>query len=121
MNRKILASVLVLAAVSIAAAQSTTGAANVELGKSLAQFFGSSAIAAAIGLGLAAGGAGIGMGLAVASFLQGMTRQPELAGKLLPNLMIGLAFIEAQVLYVLFIAILLIFANPFTAQISKLF
>ncbi len=120
MNRKILASMLVLAAVGFAAAQGVDPV-KVELGKTLASFFGSSAIAAAIGLGLAAGGAGIGMGLAVASFLQGMTRQPELTNKLLPNLMIGLAFIEAQVLYVLFIAILLIFANPFTAQISKLF
>ncbi len=122
MNRKILASMLVLVAVGVAmAAEGAVTGGNVELGKALASFFGSSVVAAGVGLGIAAAGCGIGMGLTVASTLQGIARQPELTGKLQLNMMIGLAFIESQILYVLFIAILLIFANPFTKQISALF
>ena len=121
MNRKILASMLVLVAVGAAMAAEGAVTGNVELGKALASFFGSSAIAAGVGLGIAAAGCGIGMGLTVASTLQGIARQPELTGKLQLNMMIGLAFIESQILYVLFIAILLIFANPFTKTIIEKF
>jgi len=123
MNRKILATMLVFIAVGAAMATeaAVAGGNNVELGKALAGFFGSSVIAAGIGLGFAAAGCGIGMGLCIASTLQGIARQPELTSKLQLNMMIGLAFIESQILYVLFIAILLIFANPFTTQIKSLF
>jgi F-type H+-transporting ATPase subunit c len=80
-----------------------------------AQFFGNSLLAAGIGVGIAAGGCGIGMGLVIASALQGIARQPELQSKLQQNMLIGFALIEAQVLYALFLAILFLFANPFSA------
>ena len=77
-------------------------------------FFSSTVLAAGLGLGIAAGLCGLAMGLLIASALQGMARQPELLPKLQLNMLIGFALIEAQVLYVLFIAIILLFANPFT-------
>jgi F-type H+-transporting ATPase subunit c len=83
----------------------------------VAQFFGSTAIAAGIGVGIAAGGGGLGMGLVIASALQGMARQPELTSKLQMQMLLGFALIEAQVLYMLFIAIILLFANPFKGYV----
>lgn len=81
----------------------------------VAQFLGNSAIAAGVGVGIAAGGGGIGMGLVIAAALQGMARQPELTSKLQMQMLLGFALIEAQVLYMLFIAIILLYANPFKA------
>jgi F-type H+-transporting ATPase subunit c len=45
--------------------------------------------------------------------LDGIARQPEAGGQLQLSMIIGLAFIESLVLYVLFISIILLFANPF--------
>jgi F-type H+-transporting ATPase subunit c len=80
---------------------------------STAVFFASSAGIAIFSVGLAAAGCGIALGLVVTAALQGIARQPELTAKLQLNMMIGLAFIESLVLYVLFLAIILLFANPF--------
>ncbi len=57
-------------------------------------------IAYPLGLGLAAFGGAIGLGMAVSSALSSMARQPEMAGKLLINMIIGAAFIESCVIYV---------------------
>lgn len=54
-----------------------------------------------VGIGLGALGCGIGLGRAVGSALEAMARQPEIAGKLLVNMVIGAAFIEALTIYVL--------------------
>jgi F-type H+-transporting ATPase subunit c len=77
-------------------------------------FFSISSAAAILGVALAATGCGIGMSFCITSALQGIARQPEITSKLQMNMMIGLAFIESLVLYTLFIAIILLFANPFT-------
>ncbi|MGI8906358.1 MAG: ATP synthase F0 subunit C [Candidatus Sumerlaeaceae bacterium] len=66
-----------------------------------------------IGVGLAALGAGIGLGTAVGSGLEAMGRQPEMAGKLLINMIIGAAFIEAMAIYALI--------TPFVAHLAKVF
>jgi F-type H+-transporting ATPase subunit c len=68
---------------------------------------------AAIGLGLAAFGGGIGQGIAVSKSAEGIARQPEAAGKINSLTIIGLAFIESLVIYVLVISLILLFANPF--------
>jgi len=91
--------------VANAASEAASGAVNL---------FAGTVIGAGLGVGLAAGGCGCGMGILIASYLQGMARQPELAGKLQMNMFVGFALIEAQVLYALFIAIILLFANPFS-------
>ena len=79
-----------------------------------ADFFGKSEVAAVFALGLAAAGGAIGQAIAISKALEGIARQPEAGGQLQLNMIIGLAFIESLVLYVLFVSIVLLFANPFT-------
>lgn len=55
----------------------------------------------------------ISQGLAVASAMNGISRQPEAAGALGTNLIIGLAFMESLTIYALVVALLLLFANPY--------
>lgn len=66
------------------------------------------ALAAALAIGLSTLGPGIGQGIAAAKALEGMSRQPEAAGMLRTNMILGLAFMEALTIYGLLIAILLI-------------
>ena len=50
---------------------------------------------AAIGYGLAAIGPAIGVGIVVGKTIEGVARQPELAGRLQVLMWIGIAFTEA--------------------------
>jgi F-type H+-transporting ATPase subunit c len=72
-----------------------------------------SALAAGVGVGLAALGGGIGQGIAVNGTVLGTARNPEVGGKLMTLLLIGLALIESLVIYALVIALILLYANPF--------
>ena len=47
-------------------------------------------------------------------------RQPNAAGRIQLALIIGLALIESLAIYVLFIVLLLLFANPFSARVIEL-
>jgi F-type H+-transporting ATPase subunit c len=60
-----------------------------------------------IGIGLAALGGAIGIGILMAKAFESMARQPEIVNTMRPLIFIGIAFIEACVLYALVIAILL--------------
>jgi F-type H+-transporting ATPase subunit c len=60
-----------------------------------------------IGLGLAALGSGLGLGFAVAKAMEAMGRQPEASNKILINMTIGCAFIEAITIYALVYAFVL--------------
>jgi len=51
-------------------------------------------------------------GRAVVKALEGMTRQPEVAGQLRTTLLIAMALLESTAIYVLLILLVLIFANP---------
>jgi F-type H+-transporting ATPase subunit c len=51
-------------------------------------------------------------GRAVLKALEGMTRQPEVAGELRTTLLISMALLESTAIYVLLILLVLIFANP---------
>lgn len=59
------------------------------------------AIGYPIGLGLAALGAALGLGRAVGSAMEAIGRQPEAAGKIQINMILGCAFIEALAIYAL--------------------
>ena len=72
-----------------------------------------STIAAGVGLGLAALGGAIGMGHTAAATIAGTARNPGLGGKLMTTMFIALAMIEAQVIYTLVIALIVLYANPF--------
>ena len=52
----------------------------------------------AIGYGLAAIGPGIGVGIVVGKAIEGMARQPEMAGQLRTTMFLGIAFTEALAL-----------------------
>ena len=52
-----------------------------------------------VALGLAALGGGIGMGKAIASACEGIARNPQAAGNIRTNMIIGLALIESLVIY----------------------
>ncbi len=66
------------------------------------------ALAAALAIALATIGPGLGQGIAAAKALEGMARQPEVAGTLRTNMILALAFMEAMTIYGLLIAILLV-------------
>lgn len=66
------------------------------------------AISAPLGVGLAALGCGIGIGLAVLGALTAIGRQPEVSGKIMTNMIIGVALIEALTIYALIIFFILL-------------
>lgn len=47
-----------------------------------------------VGYGIAAIGPGIGLGILIGKTVEGMARQPEVAGQLRTTMFIGLAFVE---------------------------
>ncbi|QKF64378.1 F0F1 ATP synthase subunit C [Campylobacter corcagiensis] len=71
-----------------------------------------SLLAAAIVLGIAAFGGAVGMGNAASATITGIARNPSVASKLSTTMYISLAMIEAQVIYALVIAFIMLFANP---------
>ena len=81
-----------------------------------------SSIALAAGLGIAFGvfGPALGQGLAVFATSTGIARNPEAAGTLRVNMIIGLALIESLAIYALVVALLLIYAFPFSGAVSAL-
>lgn len=71
------------------------------------------AFAGALGLGFAALGCGIGQGLAIQGTTTGIARNPGAGGRLLTVMMIGLAMIESLTIYMLVVALIILYANPF--------
>ncbi|HZS93000.1 MAG TPA: F0F1 ATP synthase subunit C [Chloroflexota bacterium] len=69
-------------------------------------------IAAGIIIAGGAIGAGVGDGLVTGRTVEGIARQPEARGSLLPTMFISVGIIEAYPIIGLVFAIILIFANP---------
>ena len=67
------------------------------------------ALGAGLCMGLGAIGPAIGEGNAVGKALEGMARQPEAAGNLRTNMILGCAITESTGIYSLIIALLLLF------------
>ncbi|MBU0581212.1 MAG: F0F1 ATP synthase subunit C [Candidatus Margulisbacteria bacterium] len=65
-------------------------------------------LSAGISMGLAAIGGGIGIAILMSKAFESIARQPEINNALRPLVFIGIAFIEAIVLYALVISILLV-------------
>jgi|TARA_B110000116_G_scaffold270969_1_gene290404 F-type H+-transporting ATPase subunit c len=70
---------------------------------------GAQQIAAALAIGLGAIGPGIGIGIAVSKALEALGRNPEAAGAIQTNMIVGVAFAEAIAIYALVVAILIKF------------
>ena len=68
---------------------------------------------ASFGLAIAAAACGIAQSIVVRQGLEGIARQPEAAGQIQTAMILGLAFIESLVIYVLLVALILLFVNPF--------
>jgi F-type H+-transporting ATPase subunit c len=68
------------------------------------------AIGAALCMGVGAIGPALGEGNAVGKALEGMARQPEAAGDLRTNMILGCAITETTGIYALVIALLILFA-----------
>lgn len=68
------------------------------------------ALAAGLCMGIGAIGPALGEGNAVSHALEGMARQPEAAGDLRTNMILGCAITETTGIYSLVVALLLIFA-----------
>ena len=68
------------------------------------------ALGAGLCMGIGAIGPAIGEGNAVGKALEGMARQPEAAGDLRPNMILGCAITETTGIYALVVALLFLFA-----------
>ncbi|MCA1932334.1 MAG: ATP synthase F0 subunit C [Calditerrivibrio sp.] len=94
----LIAAVLAMTAISAFAAE---GEAT---GKSWAIY-----LAAGLGMGIAAFGTGLGQGKAVASAVEGISRNPGASGKIMTPMIIGLAMIESLAIYALVVSLILLF------------
>ena len=54
------------------------------------------------------------------SAVEGVARNPGASGKILTTMLIGLAMIESLAIYVFVVAMIILFANPFTEQVMSL-
>jgi F-type H+-transporting ATPase subunit c len=98
-------------AVSLALAQQQADPAS--------SFFGLSDAVIMLAMAATAVGCGFAQARAIRSALDGIARQPEASGRISGPLLIGLGFIESLAIYVLVIALILIFANPATTHFLK--
>ena len=69
------------------------------------------AIGGGLAIGLAAIGAGIGDGLVTGKSIESMTRQPEMSGKIMTNMIISVGLIESIPIVATVIAIVLVFTD----------
>lgn len=76
-------------------------------------------IAVGLLIGLGALGTAIGFALLGGKFLEGSARQPELTPMLQTKMFIVAGLLDAVPIIGVAIALLLIFSNPFLAQIGK--
>jgi len=84
------------------------------------EFFAWCVMAAGIGMGLGSFGTGIGQGLAIQKAVEGVARNPGASGKIMTVMLIGLAMIESLAIYVFVVAMIILFANPFTATVVEM-
>lgn len=73
-----------------------------------------SVIGAVVAVSFGAIGPALAEGRALAAAMDAIARQPDSAGALSRTLFVGLAMIETMAIYCLVVALLLLFANPFT-------
>ena len=56
-------------------------------------------------------GAGLGIGILVSGAVQGVARNPDAAGQVQTNMILGIAFAEAVAIYCLVVAMLILFVG----------
>ena len=78
-----------------------------------------STVAATIGIAIGVLLPAAAMGRAIGSALDALARQPESERSIMRTLFIGLAMIESLAIYVLVIALIVLFRNPLLEYIVK--
>ena len=112
MSRTQGALVLLVMTVVLAAGASATFAAEGAKSES-STFFVVSVLTGGFAMAIASAAAAIGQSRAIVSALDAIGRQPSAAGRIQVAMIIGLALIESLAIYVLLIALIIFFANPF--------
>lgn len=67
-------------------------------------------LAAGIAMGVGAIGAAIGQGYIGGRAMEALSRNPKIADKLIPNMLVAMAIAESSAIYSLVISLILIFA-----------
>ena len=84
------------------------------------EYFAWCVMAAAVDMGLGSFGTGIGQGVAISKAVEGVARNPGASGKIMTVMLVGLAMIESLAIYCLVVAMIILFANPFTDTVVQL-
>jgi F-type H+-transporting ATPase subunit c len=84
------------------------------------EYFAWCVMAAAVAMGLGSFGTGIGQGVAISKAVEGVARNPGASGKIMTVMLVGLAMIESLAIYCLVVAMIILFANPFTDTVVQL-
>ncbi len=100
MNKLFLRMVALLAPLSFASTALAQDAASNEFDERVAR-----ALAAGLAIGIAAVGGALGQGKGLAAMLDGISRNPNAAGKMFVPMILGLALIESLVIYALVVAL----------------
>lgn len=80
-------------------------------------YFWVTVLTAGFAMAVASAMAALAQARAISAALDGMARQPNAAGRIQTAMIIGLALIESLAIYVLLIAMILLFADPFSGII----
>lgn len=81
-------------------------------------FFVITALTAGLAIGMGVVLPAIGQAHAATKAIEAIARQPSEAGTISRNLFVGLAMIESLALYVLIVALVLLFADPLQSQVA---
>jgi len=78
-----------------------------------------STVAAVLGIAIGVLLPAFAMGRAIAAALDALARQPEAERSIMRTLFIGLAMIESLAIYVLVIALIVLFRNPLLEYLAR--
>ncbi|HHA19891.1 MAG TPA: ATP F0F1 synthase subunit C [Methylophaga sp.] len=78
-----------------------------------------STVAAILGVSIGVIFPALAMGKAISSAMDALSRQPESERSIMRTLFIGLAMIESLAIYVLVIALIILFRNPLLEYLIK--
>ena len=93
------------------------GESEAVAGKGKVDYFIACVVAAAVAMMVASSVAAVAQSRAIFKAVEGIARQPSASGKITTTMVIGLALIESLAIYVLVIALILFFANPFLGEL----
>ncbi len=70
-------------------------------------------VAIIIAMSFAVIGGALGQGRVIVGAIKGISKNDKAAGKIMIPMVVGLAFIESLMIYVLVVGLILLFGNPF--------